>query len=47
MFHQVADVGEERAVQAKKFPIDQTLVSCVGTTGLLLHSTSIPVFQLT
>ena len=27
VFHQATDVGEERAVQTKKFPIDQTLVS--------------------
>ena len=34
VFHQVTDVGEERAVQAKKSPIDQTLVSLAGAAGL-------------
>ena len=41
VFHQVTDVGEERAVQAKKFPIDQTLVSLAEAAGLSLNSTSI------
>ena len=39
VFHQVTDVGEERAVQAKKSPIDQTLVSLAGAAGLSLNST--------
>ena len=41
VFHQVTDVGEERAVQAKKSPIDQTLVSLAGAAGLSLNSTSV------
>ena len=41
VFHQVTDVGEDRAVQARKFPIDQTLVSLVGAAGLSLNSTSV------
>ena len=41
LFHQVTDVGEERAVQAKKSPIDQTLVSLAGAAGLSLNSTSV------
>ena len=41
VFHQVPDVGEERAVQAKKSPIDQTLVSLAGAAGLSLNSTSV------
>ena len=41
VFHQVTDVGEERAVQAKKFPIDQTLVSLAGAAGLSLNSTAV------
>ena len=41
VFHQVTDVGEERVVQAKKSPIDQTLVSLTGTAGLSLNSTSV------
>ena len=41
VFHQVTDVGKEGAVQAKKFPIDQTLVSLVGAAGLSLDSTSV------
>ena len=41
VFHQVTAVGEERAVQAKKFPIDQTLVSLVGAAGLSLNSTAV------
>ena len=30
VFRQVPDVGEKRAVQAKKSPINQTLVSLAG-----------------
>ena len=41
VFHQVTVVGEERAVQAKKSPIDQTLVSLAGAAGLSLNSTSV------
>ena len=41
VFHQVTDVGEEGAVQAKKSPIDQTLVSLAGAAGLSLNSTSV------
>ena len=41
VFHQLTDVGEERAVQAKKSPIDKTLVSLAGAAGLSLHSTSV------
>ena len=41
VFHQVTDVREERAVQAKKSPIDQTLVSLAGVAGLSLNSTSV------
>ena len=41
VFHQVTDVGEERAVQATESPIDQTLVSLAGAAGLSLNSTSI------
>ena len=41
VFHQVTDVGEEGAVQVRKSPIDQTLVSLAGAAGLSLHSTSI------
>ena len=41
VFHQVTDVGEERVVQAKKFPIDQTLVPLAGAAGLSLNSTSV------
>ena len=41
VFHQVTDVGEERAVQGKKSPIDQTLVSLAGAAGLSLNSTSV------
>ena len=41
VFNQVTDVGEERAVQAKKSPIDQTLVSLAGAAGLSLNSTSV------
>ena len=39
VFQKVTDVGEERAVQAKKSPIDQTLVSLAGAAGLSLNST--------
>ena len=39
VFHQVTDVGEERSVQAKKSPIDQTLVSLAGAAGLSLNPT--------
>ena len=42
VFHQVTDVGDERAVQAKKSPIDQTLVSLTGAAGLSLNSTPVP-----
>ena len=38
VFHQVTDVGEEGAVQAKKFPMDQTLVSLAGAARLSLNS---------
>ena len=41
VFHQETVVGEERAVQAKKSPIDQTLVSLAGAAGLSLNSTSV------
>ena len=41
VFHQVTDVGEEGAVQARKSAIDQTLVSLAGVAGLSLNSTSI------
>ena len=41
VFHQVTDVGEEGAVQARKSPIDQMLVSLAGIAGLSLNSTSI------
>ena len=41
VFHQVTDVGEEGAVQAKESPIAQTLVSLAGAAGLSLNSTSI------
>ena len=41
VFHQVTNVGEVRAVQAKRSPIDQTLVSLSGAAGLSLNSTSI------
>ena len=41
VFHQAADVGEEGAVQAKKSPIDQTLVSLSGAAGLSLNPTLI------
>ena len=41
VFHQVTDVGEEGAVQAKESPIDQTLVSLAGAAGLSPNSTSI------
>ena len=41
VFHQVTDVGEDRAVQAKKSTIDQTLVSLAGAAGLSLNSTSV------
>ena len=41
VFHQVTDVGEEGVVQAKKSPIDQTLVSLAGAAGLSLNSTSV------
>ena len=41
VFHQVTDVGEERAVQTKKSPIDQMLVSLAGAAGLSLNSTSV------
>ena len=41
VFHQVTDVGEEGAVQAKESPIDQTLVSLAGAAGLSHNSTSI------
>ena len=41
VFHQVTDVGEEGAVQARKSPIDQMLVSLAGVAGLSLNSTSI------
>ena len=37
----VTDVGEEGAVQARKSPIDQTLVSLAGAAGLSPNSTSI------
>ncbi len=41
VFDQATDVGEERAVQAKKFPTDQTLVSLAGAAGLSLNSTPV------
>ena len=41
VFHQVTDDVEERAGQAKKSPMDHTLVSCVGTTGPSLNFASI------
>ncbi len=41
VFHQVTNVGEEGAVQARKSPIDQMLVSLAGVAGLSLNSTSI------
>ena len=41
VFHQVTDVGEEGAVQARKSPIDQMLVSLEGVVGLSLNSNSI------
>ena len=41
VFHQVTDVGEEGAVQAKDSPIDQTLVSLAGAAELSPNSTSI------
>ena len=41
VFHQVTDVGEEGAVQAKESRIDQTLVSLAGAAGLSLNSTSV------
>ena len=41
VFHQVTDVGEEGAVQAKESPIDQTLVSLAGAAGLSPNSTSV------
>ena len=41
VFHRVTDVGEDRAVQAKKSPIDQTLASLAGSAGLSLNSTSV------
>ena len=41
VFHQVTDVGEEGAVQAKKSPIAQRLVSLAGAAGLSLNSTSV------
>ena len=41
VFHQVTDVGEDGAVQGKKFPIDQTLESLAGAAGLSLYSTSV------
>ena len=41
VFHQVTDVGEEGAVQAKESPIAQTLVSLAGAAGLSPNSTAI------
>ena len=41
VFHQMTDVGEEGAVQVRKSPIDQMLVSLAGAAGLSLNSTSI------
>ena len=41
VFHQVTDVGEEGAVQAKESPIAHTLVSLAGAAGLSLNSTSV------
>ena len=41
VFRQATDVGEEGAVQAKKSPIDQTLVSLAGAAGLSLNPTLI------
>ena len=41
MFHQVTDVGEEGAAQAKESLIDQTLVSLAVAAGLSPNSTSI------
>ena len=41
VFHQETDVGAERAVQTKKSPIDQTLVSLAGAAGLSLNSISV------
>ena len=35
------DVGEEGAVQARKSPIDQTLVSLAGAAGLSPNSTAV------
>ena len=40
-FHQVTDVGEEGAVQAKESQIDQTLVSLAGAAGPSLNSTPV------
>ena len=37
----MTDVGEEGAIQAKKSPIDQTLVPLAGAAGLSLNPTSI------
>ena len=37
----MTDVGEGKAVQAKKSPIYQTLVSLAGVAGLSLNATSI------
>ena len=39
VLHQLTDVGEEGAVQAKESPIAQTLVSLTGAAGLSLNST--------
>ena len=41
VFHQVTDVGEEGAVQAKESPLAQTLVSLARAGGLSPNSTSI------
>ena len=41
VFHQVTDVGEESAVQARKSPLDQMLVSLAGAAGLSPNSTSV------
>ena len=41
VFHRKTDVGAERAVQTKKSPIDQTLVSSAGAAGLSPNSTSV------
>ena len=41
VFHQVTDVGEEGAAQAKESLIDQTLVSLAGAARLSLNSTSV------